>query len=138
MAKKRVVLLLSAAALFTVVAPRLQAQVNLSAAQLEHLLAADKSVQLVDVRTPGEIQRTGKIAGAWEMNFYAPNFKEKIARLDRKRPVALYCASGGRSASAAAQLTQMGFVKVYNYTGGMSEWLSLRKPTVPAGEKPRS
>lgn len=115
----------------------LQGQSNLNASQLENLLASDKTVQLVDVRTPGEIQQTGKIAGAWEINYAAPDFREKIGRLDRKRPVVLYCASGGRSASAAVQLSQMGFTKIYNYTGGMYEWKSLRKPTVPAGDKPR-
>lgn len=99
------------------------------------MLASDKTVQVVDVRTPGEIQQTGKIAGAWEINYAAPDFAEKIRHLDRKRPVVLYCASGGRSTRAAAQLVQMGFAKVYNYTGGMYEWKALRKPTVPAGDK---
>lgn len=115
----------------------LRGQSNLSAQQLESLLASDKSVQLVDVRTPSEIRQTGKIAGAWEINYASPDFKESVKRLDRKRPVVLYCASGGRSASAAAQLVQMGFTKVYNYTGGMYEWKSLRKPTVPAGTQPK-
>ncbi len=114
------------------------AQVPLNADQVEKLLASDKTVQLVDVRTAGEVRQTGKIGGAWEIDYYAADFREKIGRLDRKRPVVLYCASGGRSGSAAQQLTQMGFSKVYNYTGGMREWKALNKPTVPAGEKPRS
>jgi rhodanese-related sulfurtransferase len=114
------------------------AQVPLNADQLEKLLASDKTVQLVDVRTAGEVRQTGKIGGAWEIDYYASDFKERVGRLDRKRPVVLYCASGGRSGSAAQQLAQMGFSKVYNYTGGMREWKALNKPTVPAGEKPRS
>jgi len=116
----------------------LHSQTNLNTAQLEELLNTNKTVLLVDLRTPGEIQHTGKIAGAWEIDYYAPDFKEKISRLDHKRPVVLYCASGGRSSSAAAQLPQLGFAKVYNYTGGMREWKALKKNTVPAGEKPRS
>ncbi len=114
------------------------AQVLLNADQLEKLLASDKTVQVVDVRTTGEVRQTGKIGGAWEIDYYASDFKERVGRLDRKRPVVLYCASGGRSGSAAQQLAQMGFSKVYNYTGGMREWKALNKPTVPAGEKPRS
>jgi rhodanese-related sulfurtransferase len=114
------------------------AQVPLNADQLEKLLASDKTVQVVDVRTTGEVRQTGKIGGAWEIDYYASDFKERVGRLDRKRPVVLYCASGGRSGSAAQQLAQMGFSKVYNYTGGMREWKALNKPTVPAGEKPRS
>ena len=114
------------------------AQVPLNADQLEKLLASDKTVQVVDVRTTGEVRQTGKIGGAWEIDYYTSDFKERVGRLDRKRPVVLYCASGGRSGSAAQQLAQMGFSKVYNYTGGMREWKALNKPTVPAGEKPRS
>ncbi len=115
----------------------LHSQITLNTAQLEELLSTNKAVLLVDLRTPAEIQRTGKIAGAWEIDYYAPDFKEKISRLDHKRPVVLYCASGGRSSSAAAQLPQLGFTKVYNYAGGMREWKALKKNTVSAGEKPR-
>ena len=45
------------------------AQVPLNADQLEKLLASDKTVQVVDVRTTGEVRQTGKIGGAWEIDY---------------------------------------------------------------------
>lgn len=113
-------------------APQSNGQANLDDAQLEQMLKTDKNVQLVDVRTPGEWQQTGIIAGAKKMNINAPDFADKVATLDKNRPVVLYCAAGGRSAHAMNQLSQMGFKKVYNYMGGMTDWKAKGKPTVSA------
>lgn len=107
------------------------AQSKIDAAHTEAMLKIDSSVQLVDLRSPGELQETGRIAGAKTINFSAPEFQTQIAQLDRDKPVILYCAAGGRSARAAAQLTKMGFKNVYNYAGGMNDWLAKGKKTVP-------
>lgn len=40
----------------------------------------------------------------------------------RARPVVVYCATGGRSAMAAAVLEMMGFGEVYSLAGGIVEW----------------
>lgn len=106
------------------------AQSAVDAAQLEGMMQKDKSLQLVDVRTPGEWQQTGVIKGASKINYHSPDFKEQISKLDKEKPVVLYCAAGGRSPRAAAVLTQMGFKKVYDYAGGMNDWLAKGKPTV--------
>ena len=34
----------------------------------------------------------------------------------------MYCATGARSADAAAYLASAGFRRVYNLTGGLAEW----------------
>ena len=78
-------------------------------------------VQLIDVRTPAEYQ-TGHIANATNINFNDPNFKGLMEKLDKNKPVAVYCAAGGRSGKSAALLTQMGFKTVYDLQGGMSAW----------------
>ena len=102
----------------------------LDAAQTEAMLKSDKQVQLVDLRTPGEIQQTGKIEGALEINFTGPDFQTQIAKLDKEKPVVVYCAAGGRSPRAAAQMQKMGFKKVYDYAGGMNDWKAKGKKTV--------
>lgn len=102
----------------------------LDAAQMEAMLKSDKQVQLVDLRTPGEIQQTGKIEGALEINFTSPDFQTQIAKLDKEKPVVVYCAAGGRSPRAAAQMQKMGFKKVYDYAGGMNDWKAKGKKTV--------
>ncbi len=105
-------------------------QTVLDATQTESMLQKDSSIQLVDVRTPAEWQQTGVIEGARRINFNSPDFQAQVARLDKSRPVIVYCASGGRSPRAAAMMVKMGFKKVYDYTGGMNDWKAKGKKTV--------
>jgi rhodanese-related sulfurtransferase len=81
---------------------------------------------LVDVRTPVEYQ-TGHIANAANINFNDPSFKENMDKLDKSKPIAVYCAAGGRSGKSAALLTQMGFKTVYDLQGGMGAWKAKGK-----------
>ncbi len=73
------------------------------------------SAQLLDVRTPGEWAQ-GKIASSKLINFNSPSFANEITKLDKSKPVFVYCAVGGRSAMAAQTLSKAGF-KVYNLQG---------------------
>lgn len=95
----------------------------------EKMLKTDKTVQLVDVRTPGEFAG-GHIEGAVNYDFYATDFAQKISKLDKKRPVMVYCAVGGRSGAAAEQLKKSGFTKVYDLDGGMDAWKDAGKKVV--------
>ncbi len=106
------------------------AQSTLTADQTEAMLKKDATVQLIDLRTPEEINRTGMIQGARAINFYSQDFDAQIARLDKSKPVVVYCAAGGRSPQAAAKMSKMGFSKVYDYSGGMNDWKSRGKKTV--------
>jgi len=106
------------------------AQSVVTAVELEAILKSDKAVQLVDLRTPGEIRQTGKIEGALEVNYTSPDFQTQIGKLDKSKPVVVYCASGGRSPRAAAQMLKTGFQKVYDYAGGMNDWSKQGKKTV--------
>lgn len=78
-------------------------------------------IQVLDVRTPNEIAQ-GKIDGASENNFMGPNFEQNLAKLDKNKPVVVYCASGGRSAKAAAIMKEKGFTVVYNLLGGFNAY----------------
>jgi len=102
-------------------------QNHIDATQTEQMLKADASIQLVDLRTPAELQESGKIAGAKAINYNSPDFKSQIAQLDKEKPLIIYCASGGRSGRALPQLQQMGFKQVYAYSGGMNDWLAKGK-----------
>ncbi len=50
------------------------------------------------------------------------------SELDPQQPVAVICASGTRSQSAAALLGQKGFDTVYNILGGMYSWAGSGLP----------
>ena len=87
----------------------------------ENMLKSDSTVQLVDVRTPGEFQ-SGHIVGSVNWNIHDADFAQRISQLDKNRPVMVYCAVGGRSGNAASQLSKLGFTKVYDLKGGMNAW----------------
>jgi rhodanese-related sulfurtransferase len=108
----------------------LSAQTVLDAAATEAMIKKDPKLQLIDLRTPEEVKETGKIAGARHINFYGTDFQTQIGTLDKNKAVVVYCAAGGRSPRAAAQLAALGFKKVYDYAGGMNDWLAKGKKTV--------
>ncbi len=101
-------------------------QSKLTPDAFERMLKTDSSLQLVDVRTPSEFQ-DGYIARAQNLNIYDSDFAQKISQLDKSRPVMVYCSKGGRSANAASQFAQMGFLKVYDLEGGMTAWKQAGK-----------
>lgn len=89
------------------------------------VLVSNDSVQVVDVRTMKEYEE-GHIAGAQNVDVLEDGFVEKCEGvLDRKRPVAVYCRSGKRSAKAASLLSGKGY-RVTNLLGGYQAWLKAR------------
>lgn len=84
-------------------------------------LKADKDPQLLDVRTPEEFS-SGHIDNAANVNWNSDDFASKAEKLDKSKPVFVYCKVGGRSAQAANKLAEMGFTKVYNLEGGIMKW----------------
>ena len=81
-----------------------------------------KDLQIVDVRTPGERQ-DGYIPGSTYI--FLPELAEKAKRLDKSRPVAVYCDCGYRASLAASLLLQLGFKKVHNVPGSWKAWKAL-------------
>jgi thioredoxin 1 len=76
---------------------------------------------LVDVRTPEEYAE-GHINGALNINWNDPAFMDEMAKLDKNKPVFVYCKSGGRSGQAAEALKGMGFKEIYDLEGGIMGW----------------
>lgn len=75
---------------------------------------------VVDVREPWEY-RQGHVPGA--VLIPLGQLSSRLNELDPERPVAVICASGNRSQSAAALLGQKGFKTVYNVSGGTGAWI---------------
>ena len=90
---------------------------NLSPQEFIAKVKTTKDAQLLDVRTPQEWE-AGKIASSNCINFNDAAFKHQIEKLDKNKPVFVYCAAGGRSSKAAPILQQAGFKYIYNLTGG--------------------
>ncbi|OJW82035.1 MAG: hypothetical protein BGO69_15665 [Bacteroidetes bacterium 46-16] len=103
----------------------------------EQKLNATAGAQLVDVRTPGEYAE-GHLKNSVNIDYNSDAFADKIARLDKQKPVFVYCLSGGRSSMAAEQMHNMGFSEVYNMKGGIMKWNRAGKPTVNGGESKKA
>ena len=78
-------------------------------------------IQLVDVRTPEEYNN-GHIGNALNIDYYNPEFKNQIAKLDKTKPVYIYCRSGSRSQSAAKIMEELGFVSIIDLKGGYMKY----------------
>ena len=79
-----------------------------------------KKVQLVDVRTPSEFN-AGHLPNAVNLDVNCKDFDNRIEKLNKKKPVAVYCRSGRRSKIAAQKLSSKGF-KVYELDKGIQQW----------------
>lgn len=80
---------------------------------------------ILDVRTPEEVA-DGKIANATVINFNDADFVNQISKLDKSKPVYVYCKAGGRSGKTSVTLSALGY-EVYDLDGGMDAWKSAGK-----------
>lgn len=86
---------------------------------VDYAMLVKDGATVVDVRTPQEFAR-GHAKGA--VNIPLDRLAKDVKRIKGKGAVITCCASGMRSASAAAQLRSMGFTEVYN----AGPWTRLR------------
>jgi rhodanese-related sulfurtransferase len=91
-----------------------------TAEEMQSILELEE-VQLIDVRTPEEFSE-GFIKNAQNIDFFSDTFDEDILKLDKTKPVILYCKSGKRSAKCSEKLVEAGFIKVYDLEGGITQW----------------
>jgi len=82
-----------------------------------------QGVSVIDIRTEKEFN-LGRIPGAMNIDYHQTNFYDKCKNLGISKPIVIYCASGGRSKSAQDKLLKLGFLKVYDYSGGFRDWLN--------------
>lgn len=100
---------------------KVKGEIKLVSAEEMHSLLEQKDVQLIDVRTPEEYKE-GHIQSSQNIDFNSPTFDADIAKLDKTKPVVVYCQLGGRSAKCADKLIAAGFVKIFDLKGGITEW----------------
>ncbi|WP_405609582.1 rhodanese-like domain-containing protein [Polaribacter sp. Asnod1-A03] len=93
---------------------------TISTKELKVLLSKEK-IQLLDVRTPIET-KLGAIDSALFINYFNNDFTEQaVNKLDKEKPIYVYCRSGKRSAKATKLLKEKGF-DVYDVLGGYNQW----------------
>lgn len=89
----------------------------------EMILNRDKDdTILLDVRTADEVS-LGTIEGA--INISVNDIREKLFRLDKAKAIYLFCGVGMRGYIAARVLSQNGFKRVYNLSGGLKVYRAV-------------
>lgn len=91
-------------------------------AQAARKAALAGEVTLVDIRRPDEWAVTGVPDVAHAMDMTQPGFAKRLVELYQAhpdRPMALICATGGRSTYVATALEQRGMTRIVNVREGM-------------------
>jgi rhodanese-related sulfurtransferase len=98
-------------------------------------------VVLVDIRDPRELERDGRIPGAFHctrgmLEFWIdPDSPYHKPIFSEDRTFVFFCASGWRSALAADTAQGMGLKPVAHLEGGLKAWAAAGGPVEPG--KPR-
>lgn len=100
---------------------------NVSPAELCRIVKSNKNVVLLDVRTPEEYKgqdrgKYGHLKNA--INIPIAELEKRIGELNayKDREIVVYCSHSQRSPRASLLLTQKGFTRVKNMSGGLSTW----------------
>jgi rhodanese-related sulfurtransferase len=80
----------------------------------------DKSIELIDIRTPAEVSR-GVIPHAKTLPMHLIPLKLDYFS-DPDKEFIIYCRTGSRSAQACMFLNQQGINNVVNLRGGIMSW----------------
>ena len=95
--------------------------------EFEQQLIATKCDQLIDVCTQKEFEKC-HIPGAKNIDFRSPGFRREIEKLDKAKPVLVYCLSGVRSKLTASICKKVGFESIYELDKGLRAWTEAGKP----------
>ncbi len=93
--------------------------VNLTTADVQKRVESGEQVVILDVREESEFKE-GHIPGAKLIPLQT--LDQRLGELKKDDAIIVVCRSGNRSAQGADLLVKSGFTKVYNMTGGMTEW----------------
>lgn len=94
---------------------------NVNATQANAWLRDHPETQVLDVRSESEFDG-GALPKAINISIGDESFDGKVAALDKKKPVLVYCAGGFRSRKAVAKLKELGFENIQHVHRGYMSW----------------
>jgi rhodanese-related sulfurtransferase len=94
-----------------------------------HAVVSEAGTVVLDIRTPDEFA-DGRVEGAINIDFYAADFADRIAALDRDATYVVYCRSDSRSGQAMDLFRDLGFAAVHEIDGGILGWIQAGLPVV--------
>ncbi|MDB0043127.1 rhodanese-like domain-containing protein [Flavobacteriaceae bacterium] len=81
------------------------------------------NVLLFDIRTMDEFN-SGHLKGSINIDFYEEKLFDKFfKKVNKSKPIYIYCRSGNRSKKSFEKLKKLGFVKVFDLEGGYKNWI---------------
>jgi rhodanese-related sulfurtransferase len=91
-----------------------------------------EDAQLIDVSTPEEFNNS-HLSNFQNIDYLSPNFDVEIEKLDKSKPVMVYCKTGNLSKKCVEKMKEKGFVKVYDFDSDVAKWKfkGLDKETNP-------
>ena len=95
--------------------------VNLHPKEAKAFLDAHLDTQVLDVRSDAEFSG-GALPHALQVSIGDTIFDQKVGKLDREKPVLVYCAGGFRSRKAVAVLKTLGFTNIQHLHRGFHSW----------------
>lgn len=101
--------------------------VNIKPEEARYFIEAKKPV-VIDIRTADEhaagyIEPTHMV-----LDYYAPDFKEQLGKLDRGAKYLLYCRSGRRTGATLLTMKDLGFTDIHDIEGGITAWIAAGLP----------
>ena len=94
---------------------------NIHPPEAKAFLDAHPDTQVLDVRSDEEFS-DGALPGAIQISLGDAAFQEKLGKLDKAKPVLVYCAGGFRSRKAVAVLKSQGFTNIQHLHRGFHSW----------------
>jgi monothiol glutaredoxin len=88
---------------------------------------ANESFEFLDVRTPQERE----IARIDSTKLLDQTAIEQISQMDKNTSLVFHCHHGARADQAAQHFIGLGFVNVYNMTGGIDAWAAEIDTSIP-------
>lgn len=80
-----------------------------------------EDVQLIDASTSKEFKED-YIENFQNIDYLSPNFDQEIEKLDKTKPVLVYCKSKNLNSKCVAKMKEKGFVKVYDLDSDIAKW----------------
>ncbi len=93
--------------------------VNVLVLEAKQMIESDRNMVILDVRGQSEYD-SGHLQNATLIP--STELASRLYQLDKQKDILVYCASGGRSATASQLLADNGFPSVYNMLGGITSW----------------
>ena len=84
---------------------------------------SNDNVLLFDLRTMDEFN-SGHLKGSINIDFYEEKLFDKFfKKVNKSKPIYIYCRSGNRSKKSSEKLKNLGFFKVFDLEGGYKNWI---------------